>query len=128
MKLARSGFPVLSEYFAWVRDKHPIEAHFASSHAAECYACLAAMQDEEAAVLASRLCASYMIALENEYGPLDAQNVQMRAWFRSHCGHCGKAAKSCCARCGVVSYCGIKCQKAAWKAHKSTCVVAACAK
>jgi hypothetical protein len=128
MKLARSGFPALSEYFAWVRDKHPIEAHFASSHAAECYACLAAMQDEEAAVLASRLCASYMIALENEFGPLDAQNVQMRAWFRSHCGHCGKAAKSCCARCGVVSYCGIKCQKAAWKAHKSTCVVAACAK
>jgi len=33
-----------------------------------------------------------------------------------------------CSRCKIVSYCGPKCQKAAWKLHKKTCVSPASAK
>ena len=40
------------------------------------------------------------------------------------CSHCGKlsAALKRCARCKQVSYCGAKCQKAAWKGHKQMCL------
>ena len=65
-----------------MRSRHPTRWHFVSSQAAECYACLVALQDEEANVLASEMCTPFMHALENEYGELDANNVQMRAWLK----------------------------------------------
>ena len=122
--LARSSFPILGEYFSWVRSRHPTRCHFVSSQAAECYACLVALQDEDANVLASETCTPFMHALENEYGELDAQNVQMRAWLKSHCGRCGKAAESCCTRCKIVGYCSSECQKAASEAHGPICKAA----
>jgi len=121
-ELARSSFKLVRAFFEWVLEKYPAHVHFASSQAAECFACLAAMEDEEAAVLASQLCAPYLNALENEFGALDAENVRMRAWLKSHCGHCGRSAqKGVCSRCKIVGYCGAECQRAAWKAHKPLC-------
>ena len=121
-ELARSSFKLVRAFFEWVLEKYPAHVHFASSQAAECFACLAAMEDEEAAVLASQLCAPYLNALENEFGALDAENVRMRAWLKSHCGHCGRSSqKGVCSRCKIVGYCGAECQRAAWKAHKPLC-------
>ena len=42
----------------------------------------------------------------------------------SCCSYCGtqRAALKRCSRCKQASYCGTKCQHAAWKGHKTTCV------
>ena len=42
----------------------------------------------------------------------------------SSCSHCGKqrAALKRCSRCKQTSYCGARCQNAAWKGHKKSCV------
>lgn len=38
------------------------------------------------------------------------------------CKSCGKVeAARKCAGCGVVAYCGRKCQRGDWKAHKKVC-------
>ncbi|KAF8515635.1 hypothetical protein JB92DRAFT_2810702 [Gautieria morchelliformis] len=37
------------------------------------------------------------------------------------CSVCGEVAKSKCARCVAIRYCGPVCQKEDWKAHRSTC-------
>ena len=39
-----------------------------------------------------------------------------------NCSACGSSATLACGGCGDVVYCGVKCQKAAWKAgHKNEC-------
>jgi hypothetical protein len=43
------------------------------------------------------------------------------------CCVCGGPATSRCARCRGVWYCGPKCQRAAWGAHKSACAAAVAA-
>jgi hypothetical protein len=43
------------------------------------------------------------------------------------CAVCGAAATSRCARCRGVWYCGPKCQRAAWGAHKLDCAAAVAA-
>ncbi|KAL9098833.1 MAG: hypothetical protein Q9163_005576 [Psora crenata] len=40
------------------------------------------------------------------------------------CAHCGKeggASLKTCGRCGRVKYCGVACQKAAWREHRTDC-------
>ena len=120
-QLMHSSVPLLDEYFAWVGKRHSADLHFASSQAMDCYACISSTSDEVVAAAVARLCAPYMRALEYEYGAGDVHNMQMRAWLLTRCGHCGKPAKSRCARCKGVSYCGAKCQKLAWKTHKRVC-------
>lgn len=122
VQLMHSSIPLLDEYFAWVSNRHPSELHFASAQAADCYACISTRADEIMAATVARLCAPYMESLNYEYGVDDAQNKQMQAWLLSRCGQCGIPAKSRCARCQQVCYCGPKCQKLAWKAHKCVCV------
>ena len=122
VQLMHSSIPLLEDYFAWVSSRHSVDLHFASSQAVDCYACVSATGDERVSAVVARLCAPYMRSLEYEYGRDDAQNKQMRAWLLSRCGQCGKPAKSRCARCKEVSYCGHPCQKVAWKTHKRACV------
>jgi hypothetical protein len=120
---AHSAFPHVVNYFAWAERHWPGQdgRHIVSTQAAECYACLSAMNEPEAMVLASRICSPYMAALEHEFGADDKQNVVMRRFLSGHCGNCGKQSKSCCSRCKLVSYCGSACQKTAWKEHKKLC-------
>lgn len=41
-----------------------------------------------------------------------------------HCSKCGPRFKKC-GRCKLVYYCGVECQTAAWKDHKTECAAAA---
>ena len=128
---ARAALPLLEEYLNICRERWPRCPHFVSSQAAEVYACLAALtkmggdslikEQRAAAALCSRLCAPFMVALENEYGAEDPHNRAMRAFLGSSCGHCGTAvdarqAKQC-SGCRLVAYCSGPCQKLAWEAH-----------
>ena len=45
-----------------------------------------------------------------------------KAQLARPCAVCGAAAKQCCSRCKGASYCGVKCQKTAWKTHKHGCI------
>ncbi len=121
-QLMHSSVPLLHEYFEWVGKRHASDLHFASSHVMDCYACISGTTDEIILAAVARLCAPYMRVLEYEYGADDVQNIHMRAWLLTRCGQCGKPAKSRCARCKDVSYCGPKCQKMAWKTHKGACL------
>lgn len=117
---AAAGTP-LAAYFAWCHERWPKCRHYASSHAAEVFACLVATGDPECAALATQLCSPYLPALEHEYGEEDEHNVAMGKFFRTHCGQCGKAASTCCSRCKRVAFCGAACQKQAWRRHKLAC-------
>ena len=92
---AHSAFPHVVNYFAWAERHWPGQdgRHIVSTQAAECYACLSAMNEPEAMVLASRICSPYMAALEHEFGADDKQNVVMRRFLSGHCGNCGKTVK-----------------------------------
>lgn len=61
---------------------------------------------------------------------LVAENNTEDTWFwkekpilRHNCDHCGKRGRQFkrCARCKVVHYCSLECQRANWKEHKKYC-------
>ncbi|KAF7305409.1 MYND-type domain-containing protein [Mycena chlorophos] len=53
-------------------------------------------------------------------GPLPASDLA-KLNTNNGCTVCGDPAKSKCARCGVMRYCGAECQKDDWKIHKPLC-------
>lgn len=81
--LAQRGMSLLTSYFSWCESNFPGKRHFVSSQIAETFACLVAMRDDDASHLAVKLCAPYLISLENEYGVEDAHNQSMRATVRA---------------------------------------------
>ena len=124
------GLAMCSSYFAYVDARgHP--RHFVAARAAEVFACLEALAaaggaaQHRAAAAAVRECAPFLPALECYYGHDDEHNIRMRAFCSSHCGQCGRDAKSRCSRCRLVGYCTPDCQRAAWKEHKKVCIPAA---
>ena len=127
-----TGMALCKRHLAVIRLRgHP--PHYVSARAAEAFACLEALslvasqgghveKARAAAAAAVQVAASYIQALEAEYGCDDEHNVRMRAFCRDHCGQCGGTATSRCSRCKMVGYCSVACQKAAWKEHKEGCV------
>ncbi|KAF7329240.1 MYND-type domain-containing protein [Mycena kentingensis (nom. inval.)] len=63
---------------------------------------------------------SFMLSFLLPVGPLTAKDM---AKFNANngCTVCGDPAKSKCARCAVMRYCGSVCQKEDWKTHRSLC-------
>ena len=64
---------------------------------------------------AEALCAQLQSALQDAV-------ADMR--FCAACGPTGGRLRAC-SRCKAVRYCGERCQREAWAAHKAVCVVAA---
>ena len=60
-------------------------------------------------------------------GALDRDQARKALALEASCAHCGvqgveaSVPLKLCTRCKQAWYCGVECQKAAWKGHKTTC-------
>jgi hypothetical protein len=55
------------------------------------------------------------MSIPGYHGPVPYDNNSRR------CGYCDKPATNQCGKCKKIRYCGIECQRAHWKQHKSGC-------
>ena len=65
---------------------------------------------------------SGMVEMEDLNAAVESLRMKKSAASCSHCGKQGTALKRCL-RCKRASYCGVDCQKAGWRLHKTTAKV-----
>ena len=60
--------------------------------------------------------------IEKQYKSVSsAQESEKNVFMKMDCAVCNAPDAKRCAGCGQVAYCGVECQKEAWKAHKRSC-------